>query len=162
MSSSTEELRIAMETTLTTFLENYHIAVRDKNASLLSAVLSPDCTRHLKPSSFVDAYPFIKGAETNAEYKARMTPEIALMEETRAKILESAVDPANRTASARAEHWTKIANREPTTLEICWFLDFTDDGTKISRVVEFIDTAVATRMIEDMLKQGYRKDENST
>ena len=161
MAPSTEELRTAMETTLKTFLENYHVAVRDKNISILSDVLSPDCKRYLKPSGFVEAHSFMKAVETNAEYEARMMPEFGTMEETRVKILESVIDPVNRKASARAEHWTKIVNNEPTTLEVCWWLDFTDDGTKVSRVVEFIDTAVATQMIADMMKQGDRKDEHT-
>ncbi|KAI2619477.1 hypothetical protein GGS26DRAFT_572344 [Hypomontagnella submonticulosa] len=125
-----------METTLTTFLE----------------------TTNLKPGSFVDAYPFIKAMETDAEYEACTTPEIAMTASQDSRIRYR---PANRKASARTEHWTKIADCEPTSLEICWFVDFTDNGTKISRVVEFIDMAVATRMIEDMMKKGHRKDGNT-
>ncbi|KAI1105756.1 hypothetical protein F4804DRAFT_303433 [Jackrogersella minutella] len=158
MAPSTAELYAVMEATLMEFLENYLIAVRTKDVSSLSATLTPECTRHLKPANFVTAYPFIKAVETNADYEARMAPELALMEDTHHKVLNYVVDPVRRTASAYSEHWTKLANQEPTSIEICWYVDFTEDGSKISRIVEFIDTAAATRMVEELMNKGLKID----
>ncbi|KAI1650980.1 uncharacterized protein F4817DRAFT_215347 [Daldinia loculata] len=151
MASSTDELRAVMESTLTRFLENSTLAVRNKDASLFSALLSPECLRYLKPVTFIKAYPFIKAEETNAEYEARMVPEIAAMEESRVKIIEIVIDPIKRQGSAHVEHWTKVVGREPIALEICWYVDFTEDGKKISRIVEFIDTAASAKIIEAIL-----------
>ncbi|KAI0384954.1 hypothetical protein F5Y04DRAFT_202130 [Hypomontagnella monticulosa] len=148
-----DDLHATIESTVAAFFEGYALAARDKNASLISTTLSADCKRYLKPSSFTAAYPFIKAVETNAEYEARMGPEIATMEETRFKVLESVIDPAKRKASASTEYWLKIAGSAPTTMEICWYFDFTDDGKKISRIVEFIDTATSVKVIEDIIKQ---------
>ncbi|KAG4222789.1 hypothetical protein PC116_g28738 [Phytophthora cactorum] len=150
--ASTDELRAVMESTLTRFLENSTLAVKNKDTSLFSALLSPDCLRYLKPTTFVKSYPFIKAVETNAEYEARMVPEIAAMEEAKVKIIEIVIDPIKRHGSAHVEHWTKITGREPIALEICWYVDFTEDGKKISRIVEFIDTAASSKIIESILK----------
>ncbi|KAI1080525.1 hypothetical protein F5B20DRAFT_539632 [Whalleya microplaca] len=49
MTSPTHKPSASIEATLTTFLENYPVAVCNKDVSLLSATLSPDCTRHLRP-----------------------------------------------------------------------------------------------------------------
>ncbi|KAI2638021.1 hypothetical protein GGS26DRAFT_438160 [Hypomontagnella submonticulosa] len=152
MSNSMGDLRATIESTLAAFFESYTLAARHKDASLISTTLSTDCKRYLKPSSFTAAYPFVKAVETNAEYEARMRPEIATLEEARFKILESVIDPAKRKASASTECWLKMAGTDPTTMEICWYLDFTDDGKKISRVVEFIDTATSAKVIEYIMK----------
>ncbi|KAI6087148.1 hypothetical protein F4821DRAFT_237145 [Hypoxylon rubiginosum] len=157
MASSVSELRAAMEATLTAFLENHSVAVRTKDASVLSALLSPECTRHLHPAPYVTAYPFIKAVETNAEYEARMASELGVMEEAHLEILNIVVDPARRKASAHTEFRVKVAGREdPISSEFCWYLDFTEDGTKISRVVEFIDSATSALMIEEMMKEMHK------
>ncbi|KAI1767103.1 hypothetical protein GGR53DRAFT_483974 [Hypoxylon sp. FL1150] len=160
MASSAENLRSTMESTLVEYLDCFPRSVRDKNPSLLSTTLTEKCARYLKPGSFTAKFPFVRAVENNAEYEAHMAPEIAIMEEVRFKILDSVVDPLNQKASARVEHWTKLASREkPTVLEICWFLDFTEDGKKISRIVEFIDTSVASKIIEELAEGGYNMEE---
>lgn len=156
MASSNENLHATMESTFKAFLECYPQSVRAKDPSLLLTMLAPECVRYLKPESFLAKHPFVKASETNAEYEAHMAPEIVLMEEARGKILDIVVDPAKRKLSARVEHWIKLIGKDqPSTLEICWFVDLTEDGKKISRIVEFIDTYVATKMAEDLAGKGF-------
>ncbi|XXG97314.1 hypothetical protein Hte_003610 [Hypoxylon texense] len=100
--------------------------------------------------------------ETNAEYEAHMASEIAIMEEGRLKILDKVADPFRRKASARVEHWTKLDGSElATILEIGWFVDFTDDGRKISRIIEFIDTSVASKTIGELAEGGYNMEKTA-
>ncbi|KAI1378048.1 hypothetical protein F4677DRAFT_414296 [Hypoxylon crocopeplum] len=162
MESSTNDLRTTMENTVKEFLSSPAAAVRAKESSLLSTTLSTDCTRQLKPASFVNTYPFIKAVETNTEHDARMAPALMTMEESRVEIQEIVIDHVRRKASVHAEHWTKIVGCEPNALEICWYMSLTEDGKKISRVVEFIDTAAATRRLQDMMKQGFKIDKDAT
>ncbi|KAI4870537.1 hypothetical protein F4820DRAFT_402543 [Hypoxylon rubiginosum] len=160
MASSADDLRSIMESTLVEFFDSYPRSVRNKDPSLLSATLTEECARSLKPDSFLAKHPYVKAVETNAEYEAHMAPEISIMEEVRFKILDRVVDPLKRKASSRVEHWTKLAGRkQPTILEICWFVDFTEDGRRISRIVEFIDTSVASKIIEELAEGGYNMEE---
>ncbi|KAI1472588.1 uncharacterized protein F4812DRAFT_18365 [Daldinia caldariorum] len=152
--ASTDELRAVMESTLTKFFENSTLAVKNKDTSLYSALLSPDCRRYMRPASFVKSYPFIKAVETNAEYEARMAPEIAATDESRVKIIEMVIDPIKRHGSAHVQHWSKIKGREPIAMEMCWYVDFTEDGKKISRIVEFLDTAASSKLIDSILKMA--------
>ncbi|KAI0472911.1 hypothetical protein GGR56DRAFT_589201 [Xylariaceae sp. FL0804] len=154
MSPSTDDLRSVMEDTLRTFLDCFESAVRNHDVSLLSAVLSPECTRHLKPASFLAAYPFIKAVETNSEYETRMVHEIGAMEEARANVLELVIDTAKRRGSAHAEHTTRMPGQPPLTIEMSWYVDFTADGEKITRIVEFIDSVVSSKMLDDFMKQA--------
>ncbi|KAI2627377.1 hypothetical protein GGS26DRAFT_561568 [Hypomontagnella submonticulosa] len=161
MEASLDDIRAAMESTISEFLEGSGMAIASKDASLLSTALTPDCSRHLRPNDFVARYPFVKAVESNTEHDARMVSAIKTMEETRVNIIETIIDPARRKASIYSEHWTKIVGCEANALEICWFLDFTEDGKKISRVIEFIDTASATRRIEAMTKQGFETSQDA-
>lgn len=112
-----------------------------------------NCTRHLAPASFPATFAFVKSTETNKEYEERMGGEIAMMEDTRLNILAIVVDAVELKGSAHAEHWTKFRCHEGIALEIGWFVDFTADGQAISRIVEFIDTAAAAKMVEAMERQ---------
>lgn len=142
-------------------LETQAISPSNRDASRIVALMTPECEWFIKPDSFIAKYPFIKSPRTVADEEAYLAREIAVLEESRVKILDSVVDAATRKASARVELWTKYARSEPSTMEICWYLDFTDDGKKVSRVVEFIDTAVSSNVLEDMAKAGYKMKEEA-
>ena len=147
-SSSADDLRTAMRDTLRSLLEDYDIAVEKKDTSYLSARLTPDCTRHLAPANYPATCSFVKAVETNSSYEERMKTEFAVLEATRTKIFSLVVDPVELKGSAHAEHWTKARGYEGVALEICWFVDFAPGGRAISRIVQFIDTAAAAKMVE--------------
>ncbi|KAI1391908.1 uncharacterized protein F4822DRAFT_388865 [Hypoxylon trugodes] len=152
--ASLNDLHTTLETTLKAFFNDYTVALREKDVTRISASLTPDCKRLLKPAYFPVAYPFVKAEESNAEYEARMKGELSIMESTSAEIHEITIDPIKRKGSAYVTHINKLRGKDTGNIDICWYFDFSDDGKKISRIVEFIDTAVSEKMIEDMRKQG--------
>ncbi|OTA55206.1 hypothetical protein K449DRAFT_388215 [Hypoxylon sp. EC38] len=158
---STDDLRSTMESTLLALLETQAISPSNRDASRIVALMTPECKWFIKPDSFIAKYPFIKSPRTVADEETHLAREIAALEESRVKVIDSVVDAATRKASARVEHWTKYTGSEPSTMEICWYLDFTDDGKKVLRVVEFIDTAVSSKVLEDMAKAGYKMKEEA-
>ncbi|KAI8962614.1 hypothetical protein F5Y11DRAFT_182223 [Daldinia sp. FL1419] len=162
MASSIEDLRAVMESTLTKYFENSTLAAQTKDVSLISAVLTPDCLRYLKPAAYAESYPSIKAVETNVEYEARMALEFAVLEESTASILEIVIDPVKRKGSAHVEHTAKVIGRDPVVLEICWYVDFTEDGKNISRMVKFIDTAAGSKVMESILKQGSEESQGAS
>jgi hypothetical protein len=149
MATSADNLRATMEATMIGFIDSHTAAVKHKDQAALSSYLTADCTRHLRPATFPATYNFIKAVETNAEYEARMTQEMAAMDDTRATILTSTIDTVARKGSVHSEHWTKIGATE-FTMEICWFLDFSADGTRVCKIVEFVDTLTSAKMVEQM------------
>ncbi|KAJ8120047.1 hypothetical protein ONZ43_g3143 [Nemania bipapillata] len=158
-SSLAEDLRATIESTATQFLKSTARALAAKDPSLFFAVLTPECAHHLRPLAFITANPFLKAVKSNEEQAAQMASALATMEHTRVGIKELVIDPITRKASVLAEHHTKVVGAETNVLEVTWFLDFTEDGKRISRVTEFIDTATAAKRIADMKKRGFMKDE---
>ncbi|KAI1198867.1 hypothetical protein F5X97DRAFT_322921 [Nemania serpens] len=160
MASSEEDLRATIETTVTQFLNSPAQALAAaKDTSLFFARLTAECVHQLRPSSFVTANPFLKAEKSNEEQKAQLESALATMEYTRVEVKELVVDTTNRKASVLAEHCTKIIGVDANILEISWFFHLTEDGKRISRVTEFIDTATAARRIKDMKSRGFMKDE---
>ncbi|KAI0545343.1 hypothetical protein F4679DRAFT_588648 [Xylaria curta] len=161
MASSIEELRVTMESTVTHFLDSPAQALAAQDSSLYLATLTEECTHYLRPLQSVASNPLLKAVKSNEEYKALMESALPTIEDTRVEIKEFVIDPLKQKASVLAEHCTKIVSVEANIMEITWFLDFTEDGNRISRVVEFIDTAIATKRIVNMKKHGFSKDEGS-
>ncbi|KAI0884962.1 uncharacterized protein GGS22DRAFT_200062 [Annulohypoxylon maeteangense] len=160
MSSPTDDLRSIMESTLLTFL-GHQALNRNVDPSVPASMTTSECLWYIKPDSFMTKYPFVDGVKTSAEQKEHMGQEIKIMEESRNKILDSTIDAVARKGSAHVEHWTKFDGSKPSIMEICWFVNFTDDGKKISKVVKFIDTAEGSKTIEDMARGGYKLEEEA-
>ncbi|KAI8949236.1 hypothetical protein F4801DRAFT_553902 [Xylaria longipes] len=159
MALSTEDLRATIELTVRQFLNSPAQALAARDPSPFLVTLTADCAHHLRPLAFITANPSLKGVKSNEEQKALMESALPTMEDTRVEIKELVIDPGKRKASVLAEHCTKIIGVEANIMEVTWFLDLTEDGKQISRVVEFIDTATAERRIVDMKKQGFMNDE---
>ncbi|KAI1355961.1 hypothetical protein F5Y01DRAFT_310146 [Xylaria sp. FL0043] len=159
MASFVEDLRATMESTVTQFLNCPAQALAARDPSLFLATLTEDCTRNLRPLAFVTANPALKAVRSNEEHKALMESALHTMEDTRVEIKDLVIDPVQRKASVLAEHCTKIVGVEANLLEVAWFLDFTEDGKRISRVTEFIDTATAAGRVADMKRQGFMNHE---
>ncbi|KAI1214491.1 uncharacterized protein F4807DRAFT_130018 [Annulohypoxylon truncatum] len=160
MSSSTDDPRSVMESTLLTFLGHQAIN-RDVDPEVPVSLTTPECLWYIKPDSFIAKYPFVDSVKTSAEQKEHMGQESKIIEESRNKILACTIDAVKRKGSAHVEHWTKFVGGEPSIMEICWFVDFTDDGKKISKVVKFIDTAEGAKTIDEMARGGYKLEEEA-
>ncbi|KAI0110943.1 hypothetical protein GGR51DRAFT_510584 [Nemania sp. FL0031] len=158
MAPSVGDLHTAIERTVVQFLNGPAQAVAAKDPLLFHATLTADCAHYLRPLAFVAANPSFKAVKSNEEHKALMEPALSTMENTRVEIKELVIDPVKRKASVLAEHCTKIVGVEENVLEVTWFLDFTEDGKRISRVTEFIDTATAARRVADMKKEGFMNE----
>ncbi|KAI1445739.1 hypothetical protein F5Y02DRAFT_385192 [Annulohypoxylon stygium] len=155
MSSSKNDLRSVMESTMLTFFKHQELN-HNIDPSLPVSLVTPDCLWYNKPDSFTAKYPFVDSVKTTAQQKEHFEQEIKVLEESRGNILVSTVDAVARKGSAHIQYSTKFVGSEPSTMDICWFVDFTDDGKKILKVVKFIDTAAGAKVIEQMAKGGYK------
>ncbi|KAI0449314.1 hypothetical protein F5B21DRAFT_494637 [Xylaria acuta] len=151
-----DDFRSVLQRTIDTFLENNMLALKNKDISLFSIALSEDCVRMYRPLSLIRRYPqFFKPELKNADYEAQMKIEMQTMREVSQKITRTVIDTAQRRASIHSEQTVvTFDGHSENIVEVIWDLDFTEDGTKISRVLEIVDTYESTRIIEEMLSKA--------
>ncbi|KAJ2997813.1 hypothetical protein NUW58_g523 [Xylaria curta] len=119
-------------------------------------MLSHDCVRVYRPLSLVRRYPqFFKPELSNADFETRMKMELQTMQDVSQKVTRTVIDTTQRRASISSELTIITGDDQPRkTVEVIWDLDFTEDGTRISRIFEFVDTYEATAVIEEMLSKA--------
>lgn len=120
-----DELRSVIQETITAFVENNTAAVKKKDVSLLSSVLSEDCVKMYRPLSFVNKYPqFFKAQITNAEYEAQMKMELHTMSDVVQNVTRTVIDAHQRVANVWIEKTVHTADGFKNSVEVrCspWF-----------------------------------------
>lgn len=110
--------------------------------SVFSATLTPTCKRYFRPSSFFAGSPEMASyGLSNAEYEARIAPEIAVLETWRIDIKKIIVDEVERTAIVRSDHHLTMKGRKEVLLEFVFILDMDETGEKVDKVEQYMDTA---------------------
>lgn len=164
-------LRAVMQETITAFVQNNTAAVKKKDVSLLSSVLSDDCVKMYRPLSFVNKYPqFFKAQITNAEYEAQMKMELQTMSDVVQNVTRIVIDAHQRVANVWIEKTVCTDDGSKSSVEVMFWLDiilrhleanhlykviydlkFTQDGKQISQYIEFVDTFESVKVLEQML-----------
>ncbi|KAI0535659.1 hypothetical protein GGR58DRAFT_478309 [Xylaria digitata] len=145
--------RATIQKTIDAFIENNTQAVKQKDTSLLSAILAKDCVRMYRPLSFIRRYPqFFKPEISNADYEAQMTHELQTMQDVTQNVTRTVIDTVERKATLWVET-TVVTTNGQSTVEVIFDLNFTDDGTQVSQVTEFVDTFESTKVLEQILSQ---------
>ncbi|KAI8960591.1 hypothetical protein F5Y11DRAFT_261876 [Daldinia sp. FL1419] len=146
------EFRQVLQETANAFVENNTLAVKKRDVSLFSAILTEDCVRMYRPLSFIQRYPqFFKAEITNADYEAQMGVELQTMTDVSQMITRTVIDTAERRATLWSEQTVHTADGTTSKVEVIWGLSFSEDGTRVSQIVEFVDTYEATMVLEQML-----------
>ncbi|KAI0854036.1 hypothetical protein F5Y00DRAFT_65265 [Daldinia vernicosa] len=146
------DFRAVLQKTANAFVENNTLAVKKRDTSLFSAILTEDCIRVYRPLSFIQRYPqFFKAQITNADYEAQMQVELQTMKDVSQKITRTVIDATERRATLWSEQTILTANGSTSKVEVIWDLDFSEDGTRVSQITEFVDTYEATKVLEQML-----------
>lgn len=131
------------------FIRSYEDALRQTKPSLLSQVTSPDCLRTTAPAAFVRSVGQDPAATMDNEvYAEHMAGQLAIMEDGRCVILSTCVDTAKKSAVARVEHHCKLPGKDSLCVEFCWFLDFTEDGKAIKKIVQFVDSQTIFKFMQ--------------
>ncbi|KAI1804580.1 hypothetical protein F4811DRAFT_275065 [Daldinia bambusicola] len=146
------DLRAVIQKTIDRFLANNDLGVKNRDPSIFSAVLTDDCLRVYRPASFVARYPqFFKAQISNADYEAQMRVELATMRAVSQTVSRTTIDPAQRRATLWTEQAVTTADGAVTRVELIWDLTFSEDGTRVAQILEFVDTYEATKVLEKML-----------
>ena len=151
------DFREVLQKTINAFLDNNTQAVKTKDASLLSAILTNDCIRSYRPLSFVNRYPqVLKPHLTNEDYETHMRIDFEYMKDVSQNISRTVIDTTQRAAVIWTEQTITMADGSKKVIEIIWDLSFTEDGGRVSRVVEFVDTYESTKVLEQVLGNAVR------
>ncbi|KAI4864618.1 hypothetical protein F4820DRAFT_422895 [Hypoxylon rubiginosum] len=149
------EFREVLQKTAKAFVENNTLAVQKKDPSLFSAILTEDCIRMYRPLSFIRRYPqFFKTHITNADYEAQMKVELQTMRDVSQKVTRTVIDTVERRATLWTEQTVFTANGSESVVEVIWDLNFSEDGTRVSQIMEFVDTYESTKVLEQMLAKA--------
>ncbi|KAI1170932.1 hypothetical protein F4777DRAFT_567497 [Nemania sp. FL0916] len=147
------ELRQAIQKTIDTFVENNTLAVKNKDVTLMSSVLADGCIRMYRPLSFIRQYPqFFKPQISNAEYETQMEHELLTMQDALQNVTRTVIDTTERAATLWVEKTVHTA-ASTSTVEVVYDLSFTEDGGRISQVVEFVDTSESIKVLEQILSK---------
>ena len=138
-------LRETIDKTLRVFLAGYIDGAND--ATKLSAVLAPDCQRTFAPLTFLNAI----GASAdialdNKSYEQFYAAELSVAwGKSLDDVSNVVIDVEARTAAATTVYTNEFSDGELFRFEFTWFLKFNEDGTAITRVLEWVDSAGTTR-----------------
>ncbi|TDZ33884.1 hypothetical protein C8035_v000596 [Colletotrichum spinosum] len=145
-STDVTTLQKTIEATLREFLLGYQTAKEHNDPSFISRALAPECIRYIAPVSFLTAM----GAPTDftfdvKSYQAQFAKELPVQGVNKTEINDIIIDAVGRKASASTVFHGKYSSSEKLKLEFAWFLDFNEDGTKVTRILEWLDTTEALK-----------------
>ncbi|KAK0654885.1 hypothetical protein B0T16DRAFT_395808 [Cercophora newfieldiana] len=138
-------LRETIDKTLRVFLAGYIDGAQD--ATKLSTVLTPDCLRTFAPLSFLNSIGApADAALDNKTYEGFYAAELDV---AWGKSLDDVgnvvIDLEAKTAAATTVYTMEFKDGELFRFEFAWFLKFNEDGTAITKVLEWVDTAETTK-----------------
>lgn len=142
-------LRATMEATALEFFSSYVVAAAQNDPSLVNRNVTPDCKRHLLPQSMLrDQGIPLDLAIDNELYQAEFAKDLAFGSVQRHDVANMVIDVEARRLAATTSAYMlfKVGEKETLELEFSWFFDFNEDGTKITRVVEFTDGDAVRKM----------------
>jgi ketosteroid isomerase-like protein len=138
-----------VKATIEDFVRSHDDGVRMKDASQLLRTLTTDCTRSLRPASFLQEMGMpVDAVMSNEMFLAHFESLIAFMGSATTTLLDSVVDAPGRRAVIHITHHVNMADGEnDATLENAIFLHFTEDGSKINKIVEYADSIATKRFM---------------
>jgi hypothetical protein len=139
--TDSDPLRQAIEHTLHKFLMSYQNASTHNDASFISSALAPDCVRCFGPSSFLKAVGApVDFTFSNEPYQAQFAKEMTVVSIKRVEISNVCIDTASRKAAATTSYHGEFSDGEQITMEFAWFLTFSEDGNRLTKILEYVDS----------------------
>ncbi|CAG9986441.1 unnamed protein product [Clonostachys byssicola] len=139
-----KDLEHDMKATTEKFLRAYVEATQQNDPTVFSATLTSDCRRYIGPPSFLAAMGLPEDFSfTNTEYEDLSRKDMAIWTITSASVKNITVDVANRKSAATSEYVGTLSDGSSFSRNLAWFLDFNEDGSKITRIYQLNDTQEA-------------------
>lgn len=144
---SQQELREAIENTARKFLGAYKEAGEQNDPAIINRDVTECCKRYFKPAGVLQLFgsPPVDGL-SNADYEAAMALDLQKYVVTYSDISDVTVDTESRKSAATSVTGMKYKDGEEDVIEHSWVLDFNEDGSKVTKVIEFCDMNGLRRM----------------
>ncbi|KAG7404985.1 hypothetical protein ACKAV7_013105 [Fusarium commune] len=145
--ASYQELRKAIENTTKQFLGAYKDAGEQNNPAIINRDVTDSCKRYFKPAGVLQLFgsPPEDGLN-NADYEAAMALDLKKYVVTYSDISDLTIDTEARKSGATNVTGMLYKSGEADVIEHSWVLDFNEDGSKVTKVIEFCDTDGLRRM----------------
>ncbi|CAH0046447.1 unnamed protein product [Clonostachys solani] len=126
------------------FLTAYLHASEQNDPKVFSATLTSDCRRYIGPPSFLTAMGLAADFSfSNTEYEDLSRKDMEVWSITLCRQGNMTVDVANRKSAATSEYVGSLSDGTQFSRNLAWFLDFNEDGSKITRIYQLNDTQEA-------------------
>ncbi|KIL94230.1 hypothetical protein FAVG1_02792 [Fusarium avenaceum] len=137
---SSQELRSAIEHTTRQFLGAYKDAGEKNDPAIINRDVTDSCKRYFLPAGVLELYGApADSALDNAAYEQGMAKDLEKGRVTRTQVFNLAVDTESRKSAATTITDMTFKDGDSVVMEHSWVLDFNEDGSKVSNVVEFCD-----------------------
>ncbi|KAF5668529.1 hypothetical protein FDENT_11801 [Fusarium denticulatum] len=134
-SSQTNDVKLAIETTVKSYLTSFIDARVENNPSLVNRNVTNDCARSLLPSTLGGGFTM-----TNDQYLHVFTEGLKVGGMHKNTISDLIIDVEARKAAVTTVAELVFNNGEELKLDFSWFLHFNEDGDEICKIVEFVDS----------------------
>ncbi|VUC31944.1 unnamed protein product [Clonostachys rosea] len=142
--TSAEDLEHNIRATTREFLIAYFLASEKNDPRVFSATLTSDCRRYIGPPSFLAAMGLSEDFSfSNTEYEDLSRKDLEVWSITSYKFGNITVDVPNRRSAATSEYGGSLSDGTSFSRNLAWFLDFDQDGSKITRIYQLNDTQEA-------------------
>ncbi|KPM42503.1 hypothetical protein AK830_g4043 [Neonectria ditissima] len=150
---TSRDIKKNIEATFTDFIAAYKDGAKQNDPAIINRNVTADCTRHLLPTSLLKAL----GAPQdfvidNAEYERLFAVDLQVGGVQEFTISNLVIDAEDRKAAATTLAKMVFKNGEELVMEHSWFVDFTEDGTKVKKVVEFCDGESVHKLMAEVKK----------
>lgn len=144
------DLRKTMEATAREFFSSYQAGAVHNDPSLVNRSVTPDCKRYLLPQSMLRAVGIpLDFAFDNETYQSEFAKDLTIGSVQKHDVANLVIDVEARRLAATTTAYMhfKVGEKETLMLEFSWFFDFNEDGSKITKVVEFTDGDAVQKMV---------------
>ncbi|KAF4422236.1 hypothetical protein F53441_14293 [Fusarium austroafricanum] len=157
---TSNDIKSTIEATVKSYLASFIDARAQNDPSIVNRNTTDDCTRSMLPASLVGGQREL--SMDNVAYQAVFTEGLKTGGMHKNTISDLVIDVEARKAAVTAIAELVFANGEELELDFSWFLHFNDDGSKIKKIVEFVDSdgfkSVKGREGE-LSTEGHKKEE---
>ncbi|KAF4964806.1 hypothetical protein FSARC_7298 [Fusarium sarcochroum] len=150
------DIKERIEATVKSYLTCFIDARAKNDTSLVNRNTAPECTRQMLPS------PLGGGATmSNDVYEKVFAQGLKLGGMHEHNATDLVVDVGRRKAAATTIANLVFVNGDKVDMEFVWFLNLNDDGSKITKIVEFVDSDTFQKVkakMEGMAKEGVKEE----
>ncbi|KAH6639883.1 hypothetical protein C7974DRAFT_389351 [Boeremia exigua] len=149
MSSTTSgTLRARIEATARSFLASFEDGGNQNDSSLVNRDVTASCTRHFLPASVAKAFGFpVDFSFDTATFEQAFAKDIKVLSFKSNVISNLVIDTETLRASFTSFAEVEVKKTgESYSVEQAWVLYLTEDGLKVSKVIEFCDKDALLKM----------------